>query len=130
MVTILYIDPLYMSMYPSTHGVQPRGFEMMGTIDTIPLRARPITIAGIVYKSANSVPFRVWARVLVAMIVAKLDRRRTRIQLSKLTESELRDIGITPAEADREIRRSLLFYERHRIEPDPLAFIDARRRRS
>lgn len=102
----------------------------MGTIDTIPLRARPITIAGIVYKSANSVPFRVWARVLVAMIVAKLDRRRTRIQLSKLTESELRDIGITPAEADREIRRSLPFYERHRIEADPLAFIDARRRRS
>lgn len=101
----------------------------MGTIDTIPLRSQPITVAGIVYKSAYAVPFRVWVRVLGAMIVAKLDRRRTRIQLSKLTESELRDIGISAAEADREIRRSLPFYERHRLEADPLSFADSRRRR-
>lgn len=101
----------------------------MSTIDTIPFRARSITVAGIVYTSAQAVPFRVWVRVLVAMVAAKLDRRRTRIQLSKLTESELRDIGISPAEADREIRRSLPFYERHRIEPDPLSMIERRRRR-
>jgi len=101
----------------------------MSTIDTIPFRARSITVAGNVYKSAQAVPFRVWARVLVAMIAAKLDKRRTRIQLSKLTESELRDIGISLAEADREIRRSLPFYERHRLEPDPLSFIEKRRRR-
>ncbi|MBO6639518.1 MAG: DUF1127 domain-containing protein [Roseitalea sp.] len=102
----------------------------MSTIDTIPFRSQSIAVAGIVYKSAYAVPFRVWVRVLAAMIVAKLDKRRTRIQLSKLTESELRDIGILPAEADREIRRSLPFYERHRLEADPLSFIDRRRRRS
>lgn len=102
----------------------------MGTIDTIPFRARSITVAGIVYKSAQAVPFRVWVRVLVAMVAAKLDKRRTRIQLSKLTEAELRDIGISAVDADREIRRSLPFYERHRLQADPLSFTQSRRRRS
>lgn len=102
----------------------------MGTIDTLPFRARSITVAGVAYKSANAVPFRVWVRVLAAMIVAKQDKRRTRIQLSKLTESELRDIGISPADADREIRRSLPFYERHQLDADPLSFSGSRRRRS
>lgn len=86
----------------------------MGTIGTIPFRFRSFTIAGVRYDTAGTVPFRVWARVLMAMILAKLEKRRTRIHLSRLSAEELRDIGLTPGQADLEIRRSLPFYERHR----------------
>ncbi|QBK32357.1 DUF1127 domain-containing protein [Roseitalea porphyridii] len=48
------------------------------------------------------------------MIVAKYEKRRTRIHLSKLGVEELRDIGLTPDQADSEIRKSLPFFERSR----------------
>ena len=86
----------------------------MGAIDTIPFRFRPFTIAGVRYDTADAVPFRVWLKVLGAMIAAKLERRRTRIHLSRLTADELRDIGVTQDQADREIRKSLPFFERSR----------------
>ncbi|WP_349364822.1 MAG: DUF1127 domain-containing protein [Roseitalea porphyridii] len=86
----------------------------MGTIGTIPFRFRPFTIAGVRYDTASAVPFLVWGRVLVAMIVAKFEKRRTRIHLSKLGVEELRDVGLTPDQADSEIRKSLPFFERSR----------------
>lgn len=85
----------------------------MGTMSTIPFRFRSFMIAGVRYDTAGTVPFRVWARVLLAMILAKLEKRRTRIHLSRLGVEELRDIGLTPDQADAEVRRSLPFFERH-----------------
>ena len=84
----------------------------MGTIDTIPFRFRPFTIAGVRYDTASAVPFRVWMAVLVAMVAAKLEKRRTRIHLSRLTADELKDIGVGLDQADAEIRKSLPFFER------------------
>lgn len=84
----------------------------MGTIDTI--RFRHVKIAGVCYDSAGAVPFRVWLTVLAAMVAAKLERRRTRIHLSRLTTDELKDVGLTADQADHEIRKSLPFFERVR----------------
>lgn len=97
---------------PAPNGVMET--VVMGTIGTIPFRFRPITIAGVRYDTASAVPFRVWARMFVAMVVAKYEKRRTRIHLSKLGPEELRDVGLSPDQADAEIRKSLPFFERHR----------------
>ena len=82
----------------------------MGTIDTI--RFRSFTVGGVTYRSIDAVPFRIWGTVLMAMIMAKCEKRRTRIHLSQLTEDELKDVGLTVDQADREIRKSLPFFER------------------
>ena len=62
----------------------------MGTISAIPFRYRRFKIAGVCYDTAGSVPLRVWMMVLVAMAVAKLEKRRTRIQLSELSADQLK----------------------------------------
>ena len=84
----------------------------MSTIDTIPFRFRPVRVAGVDYESAAAVPFGVWLRLLAVMIAAKLEKRRTRIHLSRLDPKGLEDVGLTPDQADREIRKSLPFFER------------------
>ena len=60
----------------------------------------------------DNLPFRVWLQVIVAMMIVKLQKRRTRVHLSRLDEDALRDIGLTKEQADMEIRRSLPLYER------------------
>lgn len=86
----------------------------MGTIDTILFRFRPLTVDGVTYRTVSDVPFSVWVRVAAAVMASMLEKRRTRIHLSQLTAQELRDIGVTPDQADAEIRKSLPFYERAR----------------
>ncbi|MEM8541743.1 MAG: DUF1127 domain-containing protein [Pseudomonadota bacterium] len=86
----------------------------MGTIDTIRFQDQSIRIGANTFKGMESVPYRVWFQVMVAMVVAKLEKRRTRVHLSKLDAHALRDIGLTEAQADLEIRRSLPLYERNR----------------
>ena len=86
----------------------------MGTIDTIRFQDQSIRIGANTFKGMDSVPYRVWFQVMVAMVAAKLEKRRTRIHLSKLNAQALRDIGLTEAQADLEIRRSLPLYERNR----------------
>ncbi|WP_306118004.1 MULTISPECIES: DUF1127 domain-containing protein [unclassified Roseitalea] len=86
----------------------------MDTIESIPFRRGPFTIAGVRYENAGAVPFRIWMRVLGAMIGEKLEKRRTRIHLSELDADGLEDIGLTVDQANREIRKSLPFFERHR----------------
>lgn len=85
----------------------------MGTIDTIRFQDQSIRIGANTFNGMESVPFRVWFQVMVAMVVAKLEKRRTRVHLSKLDSKALRDIGLTEAQADAEIRRSLPLYERN-----------------
>lgn len=84
----------------------------MGTIDTIRLSDQSIRIGQDNLYGMDSLPFRVWFKVIVAMVIVKLQKRRTRIHLSRLDEMALRDIGLTKEQADREIRRSLPLYER------------------
>ncbi|MDR7027813.1 DUF1127 domain-containing protein [Rhizobium rosettiformans] len=39
---------------------------------------------------------------------SRLRRRRTRLHLAQLTEAQLRDVGLTPEMAEREIAKSRL----------------------
>lgn len=86
----------------------------MGTIDTIRFQDQSITIGTMNFEAMDRVPFRVWAKVVVAMVLAKLEKRRTRKHLSELDADQLRDIGLTLDQADNEVRRSLPFYWRER----------------
>ena len=86
----------------------------MGTIDTIRFQDQSVRIGANTFNGMESVPYRVWFQVMVAMVAAKLEKRRTRVHLSKLDAIALRDIGLTQAQADREIRRSLPLFERNR----------------
>ena len=45
---------------------------------------------------------------LVRVMTSWLRRRRTRLHLAQLTEAQLRDVGLTPEMAEREIRKSRL----------------------
>lgn len=85
----------------------------MGTIDTIIGRNQPITFGIHSYDALDQVSLRVWMAVAVAIMFAKLEKRRTRIQLSQLDERQLRDIGVSRQQADREICKSLVLYERN-----------------
>ncbi len=86
----------------------------MGTIDTIRFQDQSIRIGADTFNGMDSVPYRVWFQVMVAMDVTKMEKRRTRVHLSKLDANALRDIGLTQAQADIEIRRSLSLYQRNR----------------
>jgi uncharacterized protein YjiS (DUF1127 family) len=53
------------------------------------------------------------ARAVVAALTLRRRQRRTRIHLAQLTEEQLRDVGLSPDMAEREIRKSrLLLVER------------------
>lgn len=84
----------------------------MGTIDTMRIQDQSLQIGHDQYTDMESVPFRVWITVLKTMIIAKAEKRRTRRGLGNLTARELRDIGITEADADHEIRKSFPLYVR------------------
>ena len=84
----------------------------MGTIDTMRFRDQSIRIGQDKLYGMDNLPFRVWFQVIVAMVIVKLQKRRTRVHLSRLDEDALRDIGLTKEQADMEIRRSLPLYER------------------
>lgn len=85
----------------------------MSTIDTIRFQDQSVRIGRNTFDGLDAVPFRIWVQVMIAMVAAKLEKRRTRIHLSKLDAHALRDIGITQEQADAEIRRSLPMFERY-----------------
>lgn len=84
----------------------------MGTIDTILSRGSSISFGTHRFVALDQVSLRFWLTVAVAIMAAKLEKRRTRIHLAELDEAQLRDIGITRAEAETEIRKSLIFTDR------------------
>ncbi|ANK85231.1 MULTISPECIES: DUF1127 domain-containing protein [unclassified Rhizobium] len=47
-----------------------------------------------------------WGRRLLSVIECRLEKRRSRRKLSELTDDELRDIGLTRAQATAEISKS------------------------
>ncbi|MDZ7874205.1 MAG: DUF1127 domain-containing protein [Rhizobium sp.] len=65
-----------------------------------------------VRKEASS-PFRGLARALKLWWRA----RKTRVQLSQLTEEQLRDVGLSPEMAAREIRKSRLLLLDRPVQP-------------
>ena len=57
-------------------------------------------------KAQPALPLAADILVMVAVTVVKWDRRRrSRIALSRLTSSQLKDIGLTPLEAGREAQK-------------------------
>ncbi|MGB7432351.1 MAG: DUF1127 domain-containing protein [Ahrensia sp.] len=86
----------------------------MGTIDTIIERDQPISFGRHSYATLDQVSLRQWMVLAVAIVLAKLEKRRTRVHLSRLDDHQLRDIGVSRAQADFEICKSLIFYERNK----------------
>lgn len=84
----------------------------MSAIGTIPASYQHIQIGDRIFNGVHTIPFHVWTAVVVAMVIAKMQKRRTRRQLGQLTAEQLRDVGITRAEADREVRKSFPGYQR------------------
>lgn len=85
----------------------------MGTIDTLRFNNASIRIGNDTFEAIDTVPFRIWLRVMVAMTLAKIEKRRTRKQLARLTAEQLQDIGISIYDADREVRKSFPMYVRN-----------------
>jgi uncharacterized protein YjiS (DUF1127 family) len=73
----------------------------MGTICTNDGASRSLSIGTIQPRSLTSRLKAVCFRVVV-WIVAREEKRLSRIALSELTDDQLADIGVTPAEARRE----------------------------
>lgn len=74
----------------------------MVTIDTIPTddaaeAVVPVRVGGVFSLDGVRARLKLWWR-----------RRRTRAHLCQLTELQLRDVGLTPDMAEREIRKSKL----------------------
>lgn len=57
--------------------------------------------------NSRHVPLGAVLAVQAAVILSKwATRRRTRLALSQLSDAQLEDVGLTPAEASREARRA------------------------
>ncbi|MFN3506375.1 MAG: DUF1127 domain-containing protein [Allorhizobium sp.] len=84
----------------------------MVTIDTIVPEPSPCRVA-------TSVGACVPSRTLSLRARLKLwwRRRRTRVHLSQLTEDQLRDVGLSPEMAEREIRKSRLLLVERAYQP-------------
>ena len=88
------------------------GIAAMVTIDTIAPRPTRQKVALPVRKGAL-LPFRGLARALKLWWRA----RSTRVQLSQLTEEQLRDVGLSAEMAAREIRKSRLLLLDRPVQP-------------
>ncbi|MBX4910474.1 MULTISPECIES: DUF1127 domain-containing protein [Rhizobium] len=51
-----------------------------------------------------------WSRRLLVAVECRLEKRRSRRKLSELTDDELRDIGLTPAQARAERSKSWFWF--------------------
>ena len=78
----------------------------MGTISTMSsqssLRHMPISIGADVFAEVHDLPFRLWVKLTVAMVVGKLQKRRSRLHLRNLSDQQLHDIGVTRHQANQE----------------------------
>lgn len=84
----------------------------MGTINTMFGHNQSISFGAYRYTALDQVSLRVWMTVALAIVAAKMEKRRTRIHLSQLDDQQLRDIGITRRQAEAEIRKSLISLDR------------------
>lgn len=83
----------------------------MGTINTImpnhkilqsSWRHMPITIGADVFAETRDIPLRLWVNVAMGIVKGKWQKRRSRLHLRHLSDAQLRDIGLTRSEANRE----------------------------
>ncbi|QKV18041.1 DUF1127 domain-containing protein [Oricola thermophila] len=71
----------------------------MVSIDAIVPHNGPVRIGYRTYAGIGAVPLRDWLGVFVAIIRARMTKRRTRLHLRELTDDQLRDIGLTREQA-------------------------------
>lgn len=82
----------------------------MVSIDTIVPQNGPVRIGYRTFAGIGAVPLRVWLKVFVAIIRARMVKQRTRMHLRELTDDQLRDIGITRAQARFEADKPFWWY--------------------
>ena len=84
----------------------------MVSIDTIVPHNGPVRIGYRTYAGINAVPLTDLAKVFVAIMRARLAKQRSRRHLSELTDDQLRDIGVTRAEARYEADKPIWYYRK------------------
>jgi uncharacterized protein YjiS (DUF1127 family) len=84
----------------------------MVSIDTIMPDNGPVRIGHRTFAGTSAVPLRVWLRVFVAIIRARMEKRRTRLHLRDLTNDQLRDIGISREQAVFEADKPFWWYRK------------------
>lgn len=67
----------------------------MMTIDTFIPGSGPVRIGDRTFTGIGAVPLGVWAKVFVAIMRARLAKRRVRRHVRTLSEDQLNDIGLT-----------------------------------
>jgi len=80
----------------------------IGTIQSLSFAGRRLPTQITIFDDAelSAMPVRVWFGILMRMIVLKMGKRRTRRHLGELTDDQLRDVGLTRAQAITEVRLS------------------------
>lgn len=90
----------------------PERVKAMVSIDTIVPHSGPVRIGYRTFAGIGAVPLRVWLKVFVAILRARLEKQRTRMHLRELTDDQLRDIGITREQALFEADKPFWYYRR------------------
>lgn len=84
----------------------------MVSIDTIVPQSGPVRIGYRTYAGIGAIPLRVWAKVFVAIMRARLEKHRSRRHLRELTDDQLFDIGVTRDQARREADKPIWWYRK------------------
>lgn len=77
----------------------------MVSIDTILPRNGPVRIGNRTFSGASAIPLNFWLRMLVAMVEARMEKRRTALRLSELSDDQLRDIGLSRSQARTKMQK-------------------------
>lgn len=82
----------------------------MVSIDTILTQSGPVRIGDRTFTGIGAVPYRVWLKLFVAAVRARMQTQRTRMHLRELTDDQLRDIGVTREQARFEADKPFWWY--------------------
>lgn len=84
----------------------------MVSMDTIVPASGPVRIGYRTFAGIGAVPIRVWLKVFVAIVRARMVKQRTRMHLRELSDEQLRDIGVTRSQARWESDKPFWWYRR------------------
>lgn len=83
----------------------------MASIDTMFHHDGPVRIGGRTFAGVGAVPLQVWLKAFKAALRVRMVKRRTRMHLRDLTDDQLRDIGVTRAQARFEAEKPFWWYQ-------------------
>lgn len=84
----------------------------MASIDAMFHLDGPVRIGDRTFAGVGNVPMRVWLQAFVAGLRERMRKHKTRRHLRELTDDQLRDIGVTRAQASFEAEKPFWWYKR------------------